>query len=144
MIRLRDEAVQGNRSLVQSMQPSSSESNTLFQMYPLWTIGHLVNMCRFAIQNKAVANPADAQPTARKPYAGTAPICNKCNAHNLAYLQCRLCASCGRLGHLANVFRLNPSQGGPNQPQVNPARMIDLTYVVPNFQILLHMSPWHI
>ncbi|KAJ0827089.1 hypothetical protein HanRHA438_Chr17g0821701 [Helianthus annuus] len=39
MTRLSDEAAQGNCSLVQSMQPSSSELNTLFQMYPLWTMG---------------------------------------------------------------------------------------------------------
>ncbi|KAJ0435741.1 hypothetical protein HanIR_Chr17g0896631 [Helianthus annuus] len=38
MTRLRDEDVQGNCSLVQSTPPSSSESDTLFQMYPRWTM----------------------------------------------------------------------------------------------------------
>ena len=56
-------------------------------------------------QNNQVALNQPAQPLVKKPYAGTAPICNRCNAHHQAHLQCRQCASCGRLGHLANVCR---------------------------------------
>ena len=78
--------------------------------------------CAIAAQPNQNTLNQPAQPPARKPYAGTAPICNKCNAHHLAHLQCRLCASCGRLGHLANACRFTPKQGGPNQPQVNPAQ----------------------
>ncbi|KAJ0509590.1 putative transcription factor interactor and regulator CCHC(Zn) family [Helianthus annuus] len=78
--------------------------------------------CAIATQPNQNTHNQPAQPPARKPYAGTAPICNKCNAHHLAHLQCRLCASCGRLGHLANACRFTPNQGGPNQPQVNPAQ----------------------
>ncbi|MFS7986260.1 putative transcription factor interactor and regulator CCHC(Zn) family [Helianthus anomalus] len=84
--------------------------------------GHLVNVCHFAIQDKAIANLAAAQPPARKPYVSTALMCNECNAPHRAYQQCRLCALYGRLGHLANACQFNPIQGGPNQPQVNPAQ----------------------
>ncbi|KAJ0695638.1 putative transcription factor interactor and regulator CCHC(Zn) family [Helianthus annuus] len=84
---------------------------------------------RKASQNFAIAAQPNqntrnqpTQPPAKKPYAGTAPICDRCNAHHLAHLQCRLCASCGRLGHLENACRFTPNQGGPNQPQVNPAQ----------------------
>ncbi|XP_022014579.1 DNA-binding protein HEXBP-like [Helianthus annuus] len=79
------------------------------------------NFVRVAQNNQAAPNQP-AQPPAKKPYAGTAPLCNRCNAHHQAHLQCRQCTSCGRLGHLASACRTIPSQGGPNQPQANPAQ----------------------
>ncbi|XP_022013787.1 zinc finger CCHC domain-containing protein 7-like [Helianthus annuus] len=63
-----------------------------------------------------------ATPPAKKQYKGTTPLCNKCNGHHQAHLQCRLCVSCGRVGHLASACRSNPNQGGPNKPQANPAQ----------------------
>ncbi|KAJ0623375.1 putative transcription factor interactor and regulator CCHC(Zn) family [Helianthus annuus] len=71
-------------------------------------------------------NPAgpsqEATPPVKKQYKGTVPLCDKCNGHHQAHLQCRLCESCGRVGHLASVCRTNPNQGGPSQPQVNSAQ----------------------
>ncbi|KAM0037060.1 putative transcription factor interactor and regulator CCHC(Zn) family [Helianthus debilis subsp. tardiflorus] len=46
--------------------------------------GHLVYTCRFAIQNKIVANPTVAQ----APYEGKAPMCNQCNLHHHASVKC--------------------------------------------------------
>ncbi|KAJ0600536.1 putative transcription factor interactor and regulator CCHC(Zn) family [Helianthus annuus] len=86
---------------------------------------------RKASQNFAVTTPPNpntqnqpAQPPARKPYAGTAPYCNRCNGHHVAHQVCKQFTSCGRLGHTANICRAAPNQAAQNpaQAQGNAAR----------------------
>jgi hypothetical protein len=40
-----------------------------------------------------------------KPYAGSAPKCNKCNLHHHQGVQCRVCYECRKLGHLGKDCR---------------------------------------
>ena len=77
-----------------------------------------------AAQPNQVPQNQPAPPPAKKPYAGNAPLCNRCNGHHQVQVPCRQCATCGRLGHLANICRFNTNQAAPNQvqPQANPAR----------------------
>ncbi|KAI3814211.1 hypothetical protein L1987_18959 [Smallanthus sonchifolius] len=44
-----------------------------------------------------------AQNHNKKPYAGNNPLCNTCNYHHFPNMPCRLCANCGRYGHVANT-----------------------------------------
>ncbi|KAJ0922399.1 putative retrotransposon gag domain-containing protein [Helianthus annuus] len=66
---------------------------------------------RKASKNFAVTTQANhaapnqpAQPTAKRQYAGNAPLCNRCNSHHQPQLQCRIYTNCGKSGHLADVW----------------------------------------
>ena len=80
---------------------------------------------RKASQNYAVTAQAQAapnqpaQPLAKKPYLGNAPLCNRCNGHHPPHLQCHQCTNCGRNGHLAATCRIpaNQNQAVQNQAQ---------------------------
>ncbi|KAD7116994.1 hypothetical protein E3N88_04262 [Mikania micrantha] len=48
----------------------------------------------------------------RKPYTGTAPLCNTCQYHHAPNTQCMQCTNCGKFGHWANRCR---STGAPNR-----------------------------
>ncbi|KAI3813853.1 hypothetical protein L1987_18588 [Smallanthus sonchifolius] len=52
---------------------------------------------------------------AKKHYVGSSPLCNTCNYHHFPNLPCRVCASCGRYGHLANTCRIKPPGNTANQ-----------------------------
>ena len=77
----------------------------------------------FAVTNQTAQNPP-TQPPAKKAYAGTAPHCTRCNGHHVAQQACKQCATCGRLGHLANTCRFGQNQAAqvPAQAQGNAAR----------------------
>ena len=85
-------------------------------------IGHTARVCPTTAVPNQTGPIRVATPPAKKQYKGTAPICDKCNGHHQAHLQCRLCVSCGRICHLASACRCNPNQGGPNQPQADSAQ----------------------
>ncbi|KAJ0814205.1 putative nucleotidyltransferase, Ribonuclease H [Helianthus annuus] len=82
---------------------------------------------RKASQNYAVTAQAQAapnqpaQPLAKKPYLGNAPLCNRCNGHHQPHLQCRQCTNCGRPGHLAASCRIPANQ---NRAAQNPAQQV--------------------
>ncbi|KAI3670385.1 hypothetical protein L1987_87976 [Smallanthus sonchifolius] len=58
----------------------------------------------------------------KKQYVGNNPLCNTCNYHHLPNVPCRLCASCGRYGHVANTCRSNPPGNQVNRGNgPNPA-----------------------
>ncbi|KAD6796226.1 hypothetical protein E3N88_07122 [Mikania micrantha] len=45
----------------------------------------------------------------KKPYTGTAPLCNNCQFHHQLGIPCRKCTKCGKLGHWVIHYRnLNP------------------------------------
>ncbi|KAD3640682.1 hypothetical protein E3N88_29905 [Mikania micrantha] len=50
----------------------------------------------------------------RKPYTGTAPLCNSCQYHHLPNVPCRHCTNCGRFGHTANYCRSQRTQNRNN------------------------------
>ncbi|KAI3725769.1 hypothetical protein L1987_65561 [Smallanthus sonchifolius] len=74
-------------------------------------------------KNYAVVTPAApvkqvapmAQNSIKKHYVGNSPLCNTCNYHHFPNLLCRICASCGKYGHLANTCRVNPPGNLANQ-----------------------------
>ncbi|KAI3802065.1 hypothetical protein L1987_30189 [Smallanthus sonchifolius] len=74
-------------------------------------------------KNFAVVTPAApvkhaapmAQNSTKKHYVGSSPLCNTCNYHHFPNLLCRICASCGKYGHLANTCRVNPPGNLANQ-----------------------------
>ncbi|KAJ0845225.1 putative transcription factor interactor and regulator CCHC(Zn) family [Helianthus annuus] len=68
--------------------------------------------------NQAAPNQP-AQPPAKKPYAGNAPLCNRCNSHHQPQFPCRFCTNCGKSGHLAGVCRF-----AQNQAVQNPAQRV--------------------
>ncbi|KAI3805555.1 hypothetical protein L1987_28049 [Smallanthus sonchifolius] len=55
------------------------------------------------------------QNSAKKHYVGSSPLCNTCNYHHFPNLPCRICASYGRYGHLANTCRVKPPGNTANQ-----------------------------
>ncbi|KAF5791261.1 putative nucleotidyltransferase, Ribonuclease H [Helianthus annuus] len=83
---------------------------------------------RKASQNYAVTAQANQaapnQPPAKKPYLGSAPLCNQCNSHHQPQYQCRFCTNCGKSGHLADVCRFaqNRAVQNPAQQQGQAAR----------------------
>lgn len=56
----------------------------------------------------AAAHP---RPTAKKPYGGTHPYCNKCNWHHSG--PCNVCTKCKRRGHVAKDYRVKMVDGQP-------------------------------
>ncbi|KAJ0813928.1 putative transcription factor interactor and regulator CCHC(Zn) family [Helianthus annuus] len=78
---------------------------------------------RKASQNFAVTAQANQaapnQPPAKKPYSGSAPLCNRCNSHHQPQYQCRFCTNCGKSGHLADVCRF-----AQNHAVQNPAQQV--------------------
>ncbi|KAJ0441714.1 putative transcription factor interactor and regulator CCHC(Zn) family [Helianthus annuus] len=76
------------------------------------------NFAVIAHNGQAVPNQP-AQPPARKPYNGTAPLCNQCSLHQHANVQCRKCQTCGLIGH---TTRICPAAAAPNQAGNNPAQ----------------------
>ncbi|KAI3760698.1 hypothetical protein L1987_51096 [Smallanthus sonchifolius] len=64
-----------------------------------------------------------AQNQNKKPYAGNNPLCNTCNYHHFPNMPCRLCANCGRYGHVASTCQSRPPvsqthQGNRDNQQV--------------------------
>ncbi|KAJ0714645.1 putative transcription factor interactor and regulator CCHC(Zn) family [Helianthus annuus] len=76
------------------------------------------NFAVVAHNDQAIPNQP-AQPPARKPYDGTAPLCNQCSLHHHAGVKCRTCQVCGLIGHTARVC---PAAAAPNQAGNNPAQ----------------------
>ncbi|KAF5756306.1 putative nucleotidyltransferase, Ribonuclease H [Helianthus annuus] len=82
---------------------------------------------RKASQNYVVTAEAQAapnqpaQPLAKKPYPGNAPLCNRCNGHHQPHLQCRQCTNYGRPGHLAATCCIPANQ---NRAVQNPAQQV--------------------
>ncbi|KAJ0955694.1 putative nucleotidyltransferase, Ribonuclease H [Helianthus annuus] len=78
---------------------------------------------RKASQNYAVTAQANQaapnQPPAKKPYSGSAPLCNQCNSHHQPQYQCRFCTNCGKSGHLADVCRF-----AQNRAVQSPAQQV--------------------
>ncbi|KAI3725002.1 hypothetical protein L1987_64773 [Smallanthus sonchifolius] len=74
-------------------------------------------------RNFAVVTPAApvnhvapmTQNPAKKHYVGSSPLCKTCNYHHFPNIPCRICASCGRYGHLANTCRVKPPGNTANQ-----------------------------
>ncbi|KAD3640201.1 hypothetical protein E3N88_29424 [Mikania micrantha] len=50
----------------------------------------------------------------RKPYTGTAPLCNSCQYHHLPNIPCRHCTNCGRFGHTVTHCRSPRAQNKNN------------------------------
>ncbi|KAD3640598.1 hypothetical protein E3N88_29821 [Mikania micrantha] len=50
----------------------------------------------------------------RKPYTGTAPLCNSCPFHHLPNIPCRHCTNCGRFSHTVNHCRSPRAQNRNN------------------------------
>ncbi|KAJ0852289.1 putative transcription factor interactor and regulator CCHC(Zn) family [Helianthus annuus] len=74
--------------------------------------------------NQAKPSHVEAQP-AKKPYLGTAPLCNQCNGHHPYQTPCSRCTHCGRWGHLVKTCRYairNKTVANPTVVQANPAR----------------------
>ncbi|KAM0064442.1 putative transcription factor interactor and regulator CCHC(Zn) family [Helianthus debilis subsp. tardiflorus] len=68
--------------------------------------------------NQAAPNQP-AQPLAKKPYSGNAPLCNRCNSHHQPQHQCRFCTNCGKSGHLVDLCRF-----AQNRAVQNPAQQV--------------------
>ncbi|KAJ0588709.1 putative transcription factor interactor and regulator CCHC(Zn) family [Helianthus annuus] len=57
----------------------------------------------------------------KKPYTGPHPQCNTCQYHHQPTVPCRLCANCGRYGHLINTCRTHQNQvPPPTQNMIQP------------------------
>ncbi|KAI3810791.1 hypothetical protein L1987_20413 [Smallanthus sonchifolius] len=77
-------------------------------------------------RNFAIISPAtplaQVAPTTfnpnKKPYVATLPLCNTYQLHHTTNMTCRLCTTCGRSGHMANIFRVVPRVNQVYQPVV--------------------------
>ncbi|KAD4385652.1 hypothetical protein E3N88_25821 [Mikania micrantha] len=57
----------------------------------------------------------------RKPYTGTAPLCNSCQYHHPPNVPCRHCTNCGRFGHLVTHCRSPRTQNRNNNAATTAA-----------------------
>ncbi|GKG29972.1 putative reverse transcriptase domain-containing protein, partial [Tanacetum coccineum] len=55
----------------------------------------------------------------RKSYAGSKPLCSKCNCHHEAGPYPPRCSNCNRVGHLARDCRIRPANNNNNNQQGN-------------------------
>ena len=76
------------------------------------------NFAVVAHNGQAIPNQP-AQPPARKPYNGTALLCNQCSLHHHANIKCRKCQTCGLIGHTTRVCTV---AAAPNQAGNNPTQ----------------------
>ncbi|KAJ0479558.1 putative transcription factor interactor and regulator CCHC(Zn) family [Helianthus annuus] len=66
----------------------------------------------------------------KKPYTGPHPQCNTCHYHHQPTVPCRLCANCGRYGHLSNTCRTPQNQAPP------PAQNMIQPYQQPQYPVV--------